>query len=41
MGSGAVPLPDPAPAYYYDEECRFHAEGLLDAWLTASDIERW
>ncbi len=31
MGAGAVPLPDPAPAYYYDDECRFHAGWLLNA----------
>jgi len=29
MGAGAVPLPDPAPAYYHVEVCRFHAGWLL------------
>ncbi len=40
MGAGAVPLPDPAPVDYYDEASRFHAEWLLNAGLTARDIER-
>lgn len=40
MGAGAVPLPDPAPVDYYDEASRLHAEWLLNAGLTAGEIER-
>ncbi|WJN74295.1 hypothetical protein OH687_28705 [Burkholderia anthina] len=45
MGTGAIPLPGPAPVGYYDQASRFHAEWLLNvmnvmnAWRrAASDI---
>ncbi len=39
--AGAVPLPDPAPVYDYDEGCCFHAGWLLVAWLAWCDVGRY